>query len=148
MSNCAVCEIWQHLVPVFLEGDRMHSSISSCWMMQWNCKQMKCHLQYNVGFTVSRTEHNFISLAKCEMGQIKFFLGNGLCKGTNWITAKIPGRHITRSLVYHTQPHNITALQENIYAATIDITPQTLGCMWWSVQHCINLCKQQKEHQF
>jgi len=43
---------------------------------------MKCHLQYNVGFTVSRMEHHLISLAKCETGHIKFFLDNGLCKGT------------------------------------------------------------------
>jgi len=100
-------------------------------------------------FTVSGMEHHLISLARCETGRIKFFLGNGLCKGTKRITAKIPGHYITRSLVYHTQPRNITGLQENIYAATTDITTQTLGGMWYrSMQHCINLRKQQKEHQF
>jgi hypothetical protein len=146
-SNCAVWHdtIWD---KYFWKEDRMLNRISSCWMMQWNCKQMKCRLQHNIGFTVSRIENHLISLARCETGWMKFFLGNGLCKRTNWITAKISCHHIASSLVYHTQPHNITALQENMYtAATTDITPQTLGCTWCNVQHCINLCTQQKEHQ-
>jgi len=41
---------------------------------------MNCPSQY-VRFTFSRMEHQFILLERCEAGQMKFFLGNGMGAG-------------------------------------------------------------------
>jgi len=48
--------------------------LNECWNRLW----MKFHWQYDIRFTLSKTERHIFSLARCEAGWIKFFLSDGL----------------------------------------------------------------------
>jgi len=57
-----------------VNGARYLQLLNEFWDRVW----LKCHSQYDVRFTLNKTERHIISPASCEAGWIKFFLSEGL----------------------------------------------------------------------